>query len=370
MMRTQRLLLPLLIAGGAGAAELEVISSAEICGSCHRAIHEAWKRSAHAAAMESRVFQDALELAESEFGAEARKACLRCHSPVGVHLGDWGLKQKVTWEGITCDYCHSVREVRLSGPNPTARIEFSLVKTGPLKDASSLAHGTRYSEVHISSSICAPCHQYRNPAGLDVLTTYGEWRNSRYYKEKVQCQACHMGRVEGDVVDPRIQSSSTSRVNLHEMPGSHSVKQLNQAVRSTLSAVRKGDQLEVMVQLANAGAGHYVPTGSPMRELMLEVTADAYKGRDFAEKRLYRRVVGDAEGKPLSLEHAAFFRAAKVLSDTRLAPDEKRTETFLFAVPAGVPAQVTAKLSYYYSPMARTESEKRVVFHTLSRFVK
>jgi cytochrome c551/c552 len=369
-MKCAIVLLPLLMAATAAADTLEVISSAEICGSCHRAIHEAWKRSAHAAAMESRLFQDALEMAEREFGAESRKACLRCHSPLAVHLGDWTLKQKVSWEGVTCDYCHSVRDVKLAGPNPAAVTEFSLVKTGPIKDAQPLVHGARYSDVHVSSSICAPCHQYRNANGLDVLTTFSEWRNSRYHKEKVQCQACHMGRVEGDVVDPRIKASAAARVNLHEMPGSHSVKQLNQAVRTALTTARKADQLEVAVQLINSGAGHYVPTGSPMREVVLEVTADAYEGQDFSEERRYGRLVADAEGKPVTGEHAAFFRGAKVLSDTRLAPDEKRTETFRFAIPDRVPVQVTARLSYYYSPLARKEAEKRIVFQTISRFVK
>src|SRR5262249_21487496 len=42
----------LLLAGAAKAAPLEPLSSAEVCGKCHRAIHEAWKSSSHAQAME------------------------------------------------------------------------------------------------------------------------------------------------------------------------------------------------------------------------------------------------------------------------------------------------------------------------------
>ncbi len=354
----------------AGGYQLEGINSAETCGSCHRAIHEAWKRSAHAAAMESRLFQDALELAEGQFGTEARKSCLRCHSPLGVYLGDWGLKLKVSWEGVTCDYCHSVRQVRLTGSNPTAVTEFSLVKTGPIKDAKPVVHGALYSDVHVSSSLCAPCHQYRNANGLEVLTTYSEWIASRYYTEKVQCQTCHMSRVEGDVVEPRVKAGGSAGVNLHEMPGSHSVAQLNQAVRTRLTTARKGDQLEVTIQLTNSGAGHHVPTGSPMRQLVLELEADAYEGQDFTAERRYARVVVNSEGKPVEGEHAAFIRGAKVLSDTRLAPDETRTETFRFAIPERVSVRITARLVYHYSPLARKEAEKRIVFHTISRFVK
>lgn len=358
------------IAGAAWSAELKPISSAELCGSCHRAIHEAWKESAHAVAMESRLFQDALELVESDFGGNARKLCLGCHAPLAAWTGDLSLEKKVSWEGVTCDYCHSMRSVSMDAENPTAVLEFSLVKSGPLKDSSSVGHETIYSEVHTSSQVCAPCHEYRNPLGLDVLTTYSEWKNSPYYEKHIQCQSCHMGRVAGNVVDPRVKSSSGAKVNLHEMPGSHSVKQLTKAIRIRLVTARKGDHVEVSVELFNVRAGHYVPTGSPMRELILDVRADAYRGQDFHEQRIYARTVADQEGKPLRSEHFVFIRGAKVLSDTRLAPDEKRTETFSFAIPPGVPVRVSATLSYYYSPMARSEGEERIVFRTITRLVK
>src|SRR5512147_464915 len=85
--------------------------TAEACGRCHRAIHEAWKTSAHANSMESRLFQDALELAENEIGAETRRTCLGCHAPVATRINDLALRRKVSWEGITCDYCHSIDSV-------------------------------------------------------------------------------------------------------------------------------------------------------------------------------------------------------------------------------------------------------------------
>lgn len=369
MRRIAVTLLPLLLAAILPAAELEPISSAEVCGSCHREIHAAWKRSAHAQAMESRLFQDALEMAEGDAGASARKVCLGCHAPLALKVSDLSLKQKVSWEGVTCDYCHSVRRVSSGPGNPEATLEFSKVKSGPLKGVSSLAHGTVFSDVHTSSLVCAPCHEYRNPSGFEVLTTYSEWKNSRYGKENVWCQSCHMARVEGPVVDPRVKAGATT-VNLHEMPGSHSLKQLTKAIQTRLRTERKGGQLQVSVTLINGGAGHYVPTGSPMRQLMLEVTADAYEGKDYRETRAYRRVVADEKGETLTFEHRAFLKAAKVVSDTRLAPDEKRTEAFSFAIPEKVPVQVKARLSYYYSPMARTESEQRIVVGEISRLVK
>lgn len=369
-MRETLMIWPVLLTGAVLGMELEPVSSAELCGSCHRAIHEAWKESAHAVAMESRLFQDAFEEAQRDFGASGGRVCLGCHAPLALLTGDLTLQTKVSWEGVTCDYCHSMRSVSTDGENPKPTLTLSSVKSGPLKDASSGAHGTVFSEVHTSSLVCAPCHQYRNVLGFDVLTTYREWWDSRYYKENVQCQSCHMGSVAGDVVDPRVKRSEDAKVNLHAMPGSHSLTQLNKAVRTRLITSRSRDRLEVSVELVNVSGGHYVPTGSPMRELKLEVHADAYQGQDYYEERTYRRTVGDSQGRELTREQDAFFKAAKVLSDTRLAPDERRMEKFSFAVAQDVPVRVTARLTYYYSPMAGGESRQRVVFRTISRFVK
>ena len=317
----------------------------------------------------NRLFQDSLDLAEADFGTASRKICLGCHSPVGVETGDTALLQKVSWEGVTCDYCHSIRSVSFEGPNPKAKVEFSLVKSGPLKDSTSMAHGTVFSSVHISSEVCAPCHEYRNAAGLPVLTTYSEWKASRYAKEGKNCQSCHMYRVAGDVVDPKIRAGGSERVNLHQMPGSHSLDQLTRTIKAKLDSSRQGDQLKVTVTVANQAAGHFVPTGSPLRQLVLDLRVDTADARHFADERIYRRVVGDQHGTPVNREHFAFVKAAKTLGDTRLAPDEIRTEEFSYNVKAGVQTSIKATLSYVYSPMARTESQQHVTFLSLSKMV-
>ena len=352
------------------AADLKPPSSAELCGDCHRAIHAGWKKSAHATAMESRLFQDALKLAESDFGAQSRKVCLSCHSPIAVQTGDLELVKKVSWEGVTCDYCHSIQDVSEAGGNPKARVEFSLVKSGPSKDLSSPAHGTRFSPVHTSSLACIVCHEYRNATGFAVLTTYSEWKNSSYGKNEQGCQWCHMGKVAGDVVDPRVKRSSMSGINLHEIPGSHSIQQLNKAIKADLIATREGDQVRVQVKVTNQGAGHYVPTGSPLRQLLMELRADAYGGRRFREQRKYSRTVSDRSGFVLDRESAVFIKAAQVVKDTRLAPNETRTEKFSFPIPRGTQAEVEATFYYYYSPMATTEAEQKVKFLTIRRMVQ
>jgi hypothetical protein len=141
-----------------------------------------------------------------------------------------------------------------------------------------------------------------------------------------------MYRVAGEVVDPKIRPGGQERVNLHQMPGSHSLDQLNRTIKAKLDTSRQGDQLKVVVTIANKAAGHYVPTGSPLRQLVLELRVDTSDDHHFKEERIYRRVVADQHGTPLNREHFVFVKAAKTLEDTRLAPDERRREEFSYNV--------------------------------------
>ncbi len=360
----------LLLAAGVAAPgwELPRPASAELCGDCHRAIHEGWKRSAHARAMTSRLFQDALKMAESDVGPSVRRICFACHSPMSLKLGDLELRQKVSWEGVSCDYCHSVNAVRKQGANFVAVVNYTDTKSGPSRDAVSTAHRTTYSEVHRNSEICAPCHQYRNKLGLDVLTTYGEWLESSAAKSGRQCQNCHMYQVRGKVVDPRVKRVKATEINLHEMPGAHSLAQLNKAVRAWLDVEREDDQLIVKLRIANRTGAHFVPTGSPLRQLIVELKVNPYEGETRFETIRYRRVVADRQGNEIRREHIVFLRGARVLSDTRLAPSETRTETFRFPIPRNVKVDVEAALWYYYSPLETAEARK-VKFHTVSKFI-
>jgi hypothetical protein len=370
-MRTAIALLYLIIPVAALGEATPSPHTAEYCGDCHRAIYDGWKQSAHATAMESRLFQDALKMAESEFGSETRKVCLRCHSPAGVLLGDFSLIRKVSWEGVTCDYCHSIREVSTSGSNPVARVEFSNVKSGPSKNVVSPAHATVFSNVHTSSLVCISCHEYRNALGFAVLTTYSEWKDSPSAKEGQQCQSCHMFKVQGDIVDPGVKRSSEKGINLHQMPGGHSVEQLNKAMKAQLLTAREAGQLKVTVKLTNAGAGHYVPTGSPMRKMILEVLVEPEGGIPASRQEItYARSISDQKGEILQREHSAFLKGARVVKDTRFAPRETRAQELLFNVPPDKHLKVVANLYYYYSPMATAESQQEIKFLSLSRFIQ
>jgi len=352
------------------SGELATPSNAEACGDCHRAIEAGWKQSAHSQAVESRLFQDGMKLAEAEYGAAAKRACLSCHSPIAVQTGDLELVRKVSWEGVTCDYCHSIRDVSLAGPNPKATVDYSLVKSGPWKEVTSPVHGTVFSPVHTSSLVCASCHEYRNSLGFPVLTTYSEWSKSEYSAKGQNCQSCHMYEVAGKVVDPRVQRTPEARINLHAIPGSHSMQQLEKALFARLSATHQAGKLQVVVEITNRGAGHYVPTGSPMRQLILELRANCFNGPHLEERRVFRRTVADRKGTVIEHEPQAFLAAAQAVSDTRLPPGETRKEIFSFPVPQGTRTEVEADFFYYYSPLASPETQQKLTFLTWRRLVE
>jgi Cytochrome c554 and c-prime len=348
-------------------AGLEGVNHAEVCGRCHRDILSSWKQSAHARAMENPVFQDALDRA-NEVSQGARSICLGCHAPTVKYTGDLALKTKASWEGVTCDFCHSVKSVEVTGNTAAMTVRFDGTKTGPLKDAASVGHGTAFSPVHTTSLLCAGCHEYRNAQGFGVLTTYSEWEGSSYASGGKNCQDCHMAETSAEVVDPKIKRLSRSTVNLHAMPGSRSLEMLNKAVTLRMRTRREGDELVAEVDLENRGAGHSVPTGSPLRRIELEVEV-AVGGRQLRQERTLQRKVADAEGNEIAREELVFLRAARQLSDNRLKSGEKRTEVFRFPLPHSQSARIYARLWYHYSPQERSASAQSVKFMVFPQFL-
>lgn len=334
---------------GALALSQTALTSAEDCGRCHRDIYEYWRASAHARSADNWRFRDALSHLTDQGQRSAATLCMRCHVPAAVYAGDETWEKKATWEGVTCDFCHSVRQVRRDADRPFV-LEIGGVKTGPFGDAQSIAHATAFSDVHTTATICAPCHQFVNAQGLDVLATFAEWQASDYAARGVACQRCHMRAAPGRVVDPKVARVPHAQLNLHEMPGGHSVTELNRALHALITAVRRGEQVDVTVQLTNRGAGHQLPTGSPLRSIVMEVEVDAGIGLLQRATRTYARVVADERGQSLRDEAAVWLRGRLVLRDTRLAPQERRVEHVNFAVPRHVPVRAVARFFYRYEP--------------------
>ncbi len=338
------------------ASQVEIASNmfnpSARCGECHQEIYAMWRRSMHNAATSDPIFEASYNQAYRYTAGEAKKICLRCHAPVAAHTGDLEMQNPLSREGVTCDYCHSVVSVELERRDRPIRIVLDGVKRGPLRDAKSPVHKVARSPLHLSSELCAGCHEYVNSNGLPVLSTYSEWKASQQATEGKTCQICHMPMTPGETVPPSL-APARGNINLHDIVGGHSIEQVKKAARVRILQVERkpGDVIvEIKVEVANIGSGHSIPTGMPTRKLILEVVLFA-GGQEVARvEREYQKKLLDKQGNPLLEDYRVMLDARTVLQDNRLRPGEVRVERFEAVVLSKEPLRAEATLHYLYEP--------------------
>ena len=113
-----------------------------------------------------------------------------------------------------------------------------------------------------------------------VYNSFGEWEESDYSDPETgqTCQDCHMsptGATMFALAEVGGVEHPTSDVASHDM----SIESLlDDALDMTVSTQREGNALVVSVQLTNRQTGHHVPTGSPLRQVVLLVEATTPSG--------------------------------------------------------------------------------------------
>jgi len=250
----------------------------------------------------------------SEFGA-----CADCHAPGidgqagGRDLHDaHGLSYD---KGIHCDVCHKVRDVDMSKPpgigqrlvlgRPSEPGENTFtwdpVYFGPLVDVPNVAMGGSIQSKFDEAVFCAGCHEQNQqallpgdaldpalwPEGLPIHSTYSEWKDGPYNQEATPCQFCHMpadteATNSVDIATPEEQSitfgfprhPSDTRRHTFRGPLQGESRLIDTALYLSVVVERTGEALDATVSVANIGCGHAIPTGEPMRALVLVVEAD------------------------------------------------------------------------------------------------
>lgn len=347
----------------------EDFTSSRVCRKCHRAIFDDWQKSMHAFSFENEIFKAMFSNAYTQTQGEAGQLCLKCHAPTTYLNSDYGFEKTVTREGVTCDFCHTVKTVEHNGSDTQINNDLGVVKKGPRKGVSSPAHQVEYSQLHQESLFCSSCHEFTNKNGVKVRSTYSEWLESPYPKEGKQCQSCHMPRVGGMVVAQRISNGEKDKISDHTLNRTADV--LRSSVGLEIKEIqRKANNLEVKVNVSNIGAGHMVPTGSPLKKLVLKVEARTNDNRVLTKDLVYQRILIGEDRKNIETEDDIILKAQKVVMDNRLVPLETREEEFSFAINKDVPAYVTAMLTYHYRPIAFYPTEIRVELARAQRFSK
>jgi hypothetical protein len=222
-------------------------------------------------------------------------------------------------QGNHCDACHHVRDIDLDAPpgtggrlvmqRPRERVsdapsaQLRQVMFGPLLDVPNGFMGGSFQPKFMEATFCAGCHEQRQaalltgasldeerwPDGLPTHSTFTEWSESDYAPE-APCQTCHMPVIDGmfnsvDVSGPEFADTAGGFGRPPERNRSHAFvgalegapRMLDRALVMTVDTAFGAEPgaLEVSVSLMNYGAGHAVPTGEPMRSLLLVLQVDA-----------------------------------------------------------------------------------------------
>jgi len=336
------------------------ITSSKNCQECHEEIYNHWKNAMHSMSIEDPIFKASYMQSYLNTAGEAKFNCLRCHAPIALINNDYDLKKEITREGVSCDFCHSVKKVNINNRDNPFEFDVGEIKRGPLSNVDSPAHKTEPSPLFKSSELCAGCHEYINDKGVKILGTYSEWNSSPYPAEGTHCQNCHMPIISGQVVKPKIKSSNQKQINLHAISASHSTEQLKKALKVEIKNIhREKDVIEVVVGITNLGSGHSVPTGIPARKLILIVelkTPNEY----FSQQRIYQKIMLDESGKEIKKECEVFLKAAQISHDNRIRPRETRVERFAFAEPKNKKITISARIDYLYKTSVLRPTEMRV----------
>ncbi len=159
-----------------------------------------------------------------------------------------------------------------------------------------------------------------------------------------------MSQADSGVIEPRAERVAGARINLHHVPGGHSLDQLHKALALSIRHARVPEGLEMDLLIRNRGAGHAVPTGMPGRRVILELTVRTSDGQKFEERKVYAKSFVDSAKNVITRDGDYFVPGVALHADTRLGPDEERQEIFRFPVPDRATAYVTVKMHYEHSP--------------------
>jgi hypothetical protein len=266
--------------------------------------------------------EDCGDLAACDAVATEFGACADCHAPAidGV-LGGRDLLEAVgiSYEaGVHCDLCHKVESLDLDAPpgvagrlqihrpsEPTMSPGVGLwvpLAFGPYPDVPNPRMGASARDHFTTAEFCAGCHQLDQAAlvpgtsldplrwpgaALPIHSTYEEWRAGPFF-EVAPCPSCHMpadpelgNGADLHAADIPLQGIARGwlrppgAVRRHSWVGPRTpdsgMLQLAAAIFIDKDVV--GQTLSATVTVRNVGAGHAIPTGEPLRSLLLFVRA-------------------------------------------------------------------------------------------------
>jgi hypothetical protein len=359
----------------------------ELCASCHSSppevtIVEEFGRSRHANAGNNAWVAAALADFRSR-NPHASGFCADCHAPGAFDAtkqpGAEDLNDPATVDllaldpndparkhGVQCITCHRVSSVskNVKAINFAGGVTRSLARNpqrvfGPWDDVDAMPAAPL--AAFQDSLYCSACHEYDRPAELGRpavpgQATYSEWvrwqerlPEDSPQKGTASCQHCHMPAVStsqpqvvstaGTLRDPawqpvRRHTFAATWMGPGELlpDGRHSM--LEDVASLSLQAVQvAADELEVSVQLGNETAGHKLPTGIDIRNMLVLVEAWDAAGKPLqlvpGRSSVLPYWAGEGSG-PEDLAGRAGKGYAKILTASRAEPHEPASQRVEF----------------------------------------
>ena len=380
----------------------------KVCEACHPDQFAQWNGSMHSKAFFDPIWRSATKLFFKDAATSGEilemKACVKCHTPLGFRsysisspADDYEKLADLPAQGIFCNWCHNISEVKHLGDagyevDPGGGEDDPSTMLGPLKDASSPYHPTKYSELHTKSEFCGLCHNVSHAANkLPIEQTYSEWKNSPYNtgnpETTVHCQDCHMrqrpgvpstGKTERPDNPGKASDIGPDREHVwtHYFVGANAVvtKLLGSDLHAKMAIERlqnaadleilqnsdysKNELSNIKVKVINSGAGHYLPTGiTEIRQMWLDVKISDAKGKVLLRSGAldnkggidenavkYFTILGNEMGEPV----LNVSKADRILFDYRVPPKGYVIESYAFYIPSGAvsPLNIKATLKY------------------------
>ena len=255
--------------------------------------------------------------------------------------------------------------------------------------AKKLEDGTAWDSRKIYSAAEWKAFGLKDKTAIPIQTTYQEWKQwqdelpAGDANKGKKCQDCHMSwrkemlPYDNYVVDGNARHMwgnfrSPKNIRPHHFDGGTEI-QLKTALSLELEGEVSDSKLTVTAFITNTNGGHWVPTGETMRSVMLLLKATDANGKplkmikgstlpEWAGKgnvktgnyaglpgAAFARVLGDDAGNL----HVPFWRATRIVSDTRIRPKKTTTYQFEFLIedPEDEP---TAEASLIYRPAIRS----------------
>lgn len=211
---------------------VEALQDPSTCNGCHPKHYTQWSGSMHAYASDDPVFVAMNKRGQRETNNQLGTFCVQCHAPMAVQLGltngvDFDpAKLPATARGVTCYFCHNVKEVQATHNNGLVLANDQTMRGGVKDPVKSPAHDSAYDPQMDAdagankSAMCGSCHDVVTPRGVPLERTFAEWKTTFFSEDDplhhLTCGSCHM-RSSKDVIADAPGLSVVSRTNgFHE----------------------------------------------------------------------------------------------------------------------------------------------------------